>query len=87
MCKNKTSNMRIIVRDEARRLYRGAGDGWVAEAAAAWEFQTLHAAALKATEDATLTTSVVLAYEDPVCELALNPDYCIERPRSWHVRA
>ncbi|HOC56157.1 MAG TPA: hypothetical protein PKI20_11085 [Verrucomicrobiota bacterium] len=78
--------MRILVRDEARRLYRGVVDDWVA-AAAACEFQTVHAAALKANEDTALTTSVVLACEESGCELALNPDYCVERPRSWHVRA
>ncbi len=61
------------------QLYWNAGGQWVAEAAAAWEFHTLHAAALKALENKARTTSVVLVYENPVCELALNPHYCVER--------
>ncbi len=69
--------MRDIVRDDANRRYWSARDRRVAEVAAAWEFHTLHEAALKALEDRALDTSVVLAYEDPVCELALNPDFCL----------
>ncbi len=61
-------------------LYWNAGGQWVVEAAAAWEFRTLHEAALKALEDKARTTSVVVAYQDPVCELVLNPDCCLERP-------
>ena len=71
--------MRVIVRDEASHLYWSGSDHWVAEVAAAWEFQTLQEAAQRALKDRVRTTSVVLSYQDPVCELALNPDFCVER--------
>ena len=70
---------RILVRDDVKRLYLSEGERWVAEVAAAREFQTLDEAALKALGDRARTTSVVLAYENPGCELALNPDYCVEQ--------
>ncbi len=60
-------------------LYWNAGGQWVVEAAAAWEFRTLHEAALKALEDKARTTSVVVIYQDPVCELVLNPHFCVAR--------
>ncbi len=70
---------RILVRDDVKRLYLSEGERWVAEVASAREFQTLDDAALKALGDRARTTSVVLVFENPRCELALSPDYCIEQ--------
>lgn len=70
--------MRVLVRDDVNRLYWSGGDRWVAEVAAASEFQTLQQAAQKALEQRARDLSVILAYDQPVCELALNPDFCVE---------
>lgn len=76
--------MRVLVRDDTNQLYWKTGDEWVAEVAGARDFQTLHDAALKALENKARTTSVVLAYENPVCELVLNPHYCVELTTRRH---
>ncbi len=66
---------RVVVRDERTGRYLGRDGVWVVEFAAAKGFQTLGSAGEQArrVEDG----SVVLKYDNPPRELALNPVYCL----------
>ena len=68
--------MKVLVRDDNTRLYSGDGGQWVAQASEARDFATLQKAG-EAARECRSDMSVVLAYEDPPCELALNPEYCM----------
>ncbi len=50
---------------------------WVTEPTAALEFVDIRVAGEKAREHVDMDLDVVLKYEDPVCELALNPAFCL----------
>jgi hypothetical protein len=69
--------MRVLIRDEKTGRYFGEAGDWVTEAKEALGFPTLHAAGKKAREHEAC--DVVLSYEDPACELAINPVYCVQR--------
>jgi hypothetical protein len=68
--------MKVLLRDEEARLYYGPNDLWVADPKAALDFKLLEMAGQKASERPTQMLSVVLRYDSPECELALNPIFC-----------
>lgn len=74
--------MKVLLRDDKTGRYYSEGDQWVASSADARPFGTLEAAGLKAQECKASSVSVVLSYEEPPCELALNPAYCTQRMAS-----
>jgi hypothetical protein len=67
--------MRVLIRDEKTGKYLGQDGVWVADAKEGIGFPTLQAAGKKAREQQDC--EVVLSYENPPCELALDPVYCI----------
>ena len=69
--------MKVLVRDDEKRLYWGNHNEWVQDADAAQPFPSLQDAGKRARAELKKTTSVVLSYENPPCELALNPDFCV----------
>lgn len=72
--------VKVLLRDEEARLYYGPNDIWVADPNAALDFQVLEKAGEKALDSPTQTLAVVLKYDSPECELALNPIFCFPRP-------
>ena len=76
---HRGAEVKVLLRDEATRLYWKADGHWVADPAGASAFDSLKAAGERARQGESLHPglSVVLAYENPRCELALNPAYCI----------
>ncbi len=71
--------MKILLRDEETQLYYGREGNWVAELAEAMDFETIDRARQKVQECAVAFASIVLKYETPQCELALNPAFCVPR--------
>ena len=69
--------MRVLLKDTQSGLYCDERGSWVHESSAAMNFQTIHAAGAAALGSKHLDTSVVIQYDDPNCEVALNPDYCV----------
>jgi len=67
--------MKVLIRDDKTRKYLAREGIWVAQAREGMAFPTLRAAGQKAQEHEDC--EVVLFYEDPPCELALNPVYCV----------
>jgi len=57
-------------------LYHGKASAWVEEAAEALEFETLADAGTHAVRCDRDAVNVILRYENPACELVLNPAYC-----------
>jgi hypothetical protein len=81
--------MKVLIRDAGSGLYVGRQAPWADNLEGAAEFATLDAAGRKALEFGGVDAVVVLRYEIPECELALNPAYCVtdthdrgQRPRS-----
>ena len=74
--------MKVLIKDEAAQLYYGPNDTWVADPAAATDFQALERAGEQALQCKAQMLAVVLRYESPDSELALNPIYCLKRPPS-----
>jgi len=68
--------MRVLIRDEKTGRYFGEAGDWVTEAKEALDFTTLPAGGKKAMEHEDC--DVVLSYEAPQCELAINPVYCVQ---------
>jgi hypothetical protein len=69
--------MKVLLRDGRNGLYCGRGDNWVAAIEEAAEFDTIKAAGQKARDPDFDEVEVVLKYDNPQCELALNPAYCV----------
>ncbi len=69
--------MKVLLRNARTGLYRGREGKWVAENEQATEFGTIQNAAQKAREIEPEEVDVVLSYDHPKCELALNPVFCI----------
>jgi hypothetical protein len=69
--------MKVLLKDEETRHYYGGEDRWVADASDAFNFEVIEKAGKKALECHARVTNVVLRYDDPICELALNPAYCL----------
>jgi hypothetical protein len=69
--------MRVLLRNGRTGLYRGKQLDWVTEIEDAAEFGTIQAAGQKARSSDQEELDVVLRYDEPECELALNPVYCV----------
>ena len=67
--------MKVLIRDDKTRKYLARDGIWVAEAMEGMAFTAQRAAGQKAREHEDC--DVVLSYEDPPCEVALNPVYCL----------
>jgi hypothetical protein len=67
--------MRILLRDLGSGLYAGKSGAWGALDAAE-DFSTMDEAGRKAGEIEGDDLAVVLSYENPTCELVVNPSYC-----------
>ena len=85
--------MKVLIRDVASGLYVGRQAPWAGSLEAAAEFATLAAAGQKARALDGVDAVVVLRYESPERELALNPVYCVtdatsgdQWPRIWGAR-
>jgi hypothetical protein len=72
--------VKVLLRDAMTRLYLGPEMHWVKGPEVAMDLRTLEAAARKAVECGLEDMEVVLRYEEPVCELALNPVFCLGSP-------
>ncbi len=68
-------NVRVVVRDEKTRKYLGLSGGWVDAPREAKEFGSLQSAGAEAVHGDEY--SVVLCYQEPTCELAINPVFCV----------
>ncbi len=80
--------MRVLLQDGHTGLYRGPNGTWVSNAADAVEFRDIEAAGESAFACDRDEVNVVLRYEEPQCELALNPIYCIRQvPGARAIRA
>ena len=69
--------MIVILRDLKTGLYLGRENVWVGKPEEAADFGTLEAAGRGAWKCAGEDVAVVLRYDNPECELALNPAYCM----------
>jgi hypothetical protein len=67
--------MRILVRDEHTRNYLAEDGSWVSQASEARIFPTILSAGEEGRKGEDY--AVVLNYEEPCCELAINPAFCI----------
>jgi hypothetical protein len=70
--------MKVLLRDALAGLYWGKGGEWVPDAGAGMEFKTIEAAGQMARRCEPQDLNVVLRYDDPPCEIKLNPAYCIQ---------
>ncbi len=70
---------KIFIRDAQTRMFKGASGGWTTRPADALQFATIEAAGEEALRHIEREMEVVLAYQAPPCELALNPVYCARR--------
>ena len=69
--------MKILLQDADTRLYYGRSEAWVQEVERAMEFPSIQTAGqIAQTDCAHADVNVILHYENPQCELALNPVYC-----------
>ncbi len=69
--------MKVLLRDSRTGKYCGREAEWVAEPTAALEFVDIRNAGKRAREQVELELDVVLKYDNPPCELALNPAFCV----------
>ncbi len=69
--------MKILLRDAETRLFEGESGAWTPELSEAVRFTTLENAGQQALAYCEREVEVVLQYEDPPCEMALNPVYCV----------
>jgi hypothetical protein len=69
--------MKVLLRQSQTGLYHGKESAWVKEIAEALEFETLAAAGDRAAHCHQEDVNVIVCYDDPLCELALNPAYCV----------
>ena len=71
--------MKVLLKDAATGSYYAGEDRWVADPGQAMSFEDVDKAGEKGLEYQGRETSVVLRYEDPQCELAVNPAFCVQR--------
>ncbi len=69
--------MTILLRNSNTRMFWGRNGRWTSERSEAALFRTLEAAGERAIEFGSDALEVVLRYETPVCELVLNPSFCV----------
>ena len=67
----------LPLRDAESGAYFGRELAWVEALEQAQEYRTLQAAGRKAGQCGREDVVVVVRFDDPVCELALNPAYCM----------
>jgi hypothetical protein len=75
--------MKIVVRQVGTGLYLASNGAW-GQRASAREFPSVEAAGLEALRFEK--ADVVLSYDDPPCELALNPAFCLTAPPPTRAR-
>jgi hypothetical protein len=69
--------MKVLLKSTQTRLYYGGQNVWVSEVAQAIDFRVLQTAGRLVKEKRMQEVDVVLKYDEPQCELAVNPAYCI----------
>jgi hypothetical protein len=69
--------MKVLLRQSQTGLYHGKENAWVEEIAEALEFETLAAAGNRAAGCNPDDVIVIVRYDDPPSELALNPAFCV----------
>ncbi len=73
--------MKILLRDAHTRLFEAIDGTWTSNPQDACVYPSIRVAGEHAvTCCADRNIEVVLQYEEPPCQLALNPQYCIESP-------
>ena len=73
--------MKILLRDAHTRMFEGIDGEWTSDLTKACVYPSIYAAgehAIRCCNDRRV--EVILHYEDPLCQLALNPQYCIQSP-------
>jgi hypothetical protein len=76
--------MKVLLQDARTQLFRSQNGTWVNDVTSAVDFQTIEAAAQSAFASDREDMNVVINYEEPNLQLALNPDYCARRSRPGH---
>ena len=69
--------MKVLLRDDLKHLYCGSDGAWIPDPAEARDFGTLLAAGEQARKEREADLSVIMSFENPQCELALNPVFCV----------
>jgi len=69
--------MKVLLQNEDTRLYYGGENQWVTRVTEALNLVTVEKAAQKALQCHELALSVVLKFEQPEYELAINPAFCV----------
>ena len=69
--------MVVLLRDLKTGLYFGRENVWVGKPEGATDFGTVEAAGCGAKGCVGEDVAVVLRYDNPECELALNPAFCM----------
>lgn len=75
--------MKVLLRDYQTGFYFSTSGKWVSNASSAFDFKTVEAAGKRAFESNQEGIWVILSYEDPICELAINPAFSIEPGASY----
>jgi hypothetical protein len=79
--------MKILLRDAQTCMWKGINGAWTSALEEAVQFGTLDAAGDEAIKWGERDVVVVLKFEEPSCELALNPVYCVRAvPKNWPPR-
>jgi hypothetical protein len=73
--------MKVLLRKAAVKLYLTPDGKW-GDKTNAQQFSGIHEAGREAHRHEDV--DVILSYDDPVCELALNPAFCAIPPRPFH---
>ena len=68
---------RIFLRNSRSRKLRAQDDSWTCSPAEAVQYASLQEAGEAAIRCGEEGLEVVLQYDQPACELALNPKYCL----------
>ncbi|HLH54684.1 MAG TPA: hypothetical protein VKY92_13810 [Verrucomicrobiae bacterium] len=71
--------MKVLLRDEQARLYHGPNDTWVIDPTTATDYRMVERAGHEAVQRPAQMLAVVLRYDNPECELALNPAFCVNK--------
>jgi hypothetical protein len=69
--------MKVILKDEEARLFYAGENRWVPELSGAVNFNGLEEAAVESLQWRERYLAILLKYENPEAEVALNPAYCM----------
>jgi len=72
--------MKVLLQNAITREYYAGENAWTQQDTDAFDFRALAAAARKAQEREREDLNVVLHYENPRCDLAINPVFCLYPP-------